>query len=285
MIIFREIGELQKHLGWQKQKGKTIGFVPTMGALHQGHLSLIQKAKQQTDLTVCSIFINPTQFNDLKDFEKYPQTTSQDIQLLIKEETDILFLPSVDEMYPKGTSTTKHYDLGYLETILEGTHRPRHFQGVCQVVHRLLHIVQPDTLFLGQKDYQQCMVLKKLVELISAPTHIIIGETVREASGLAMSSRNLRLSDDQKEKATVIYKLLSELKTQLTSKTAGELTSAIETNLLKSGFDKVDYVAIADADTLQLLSPFEIPSEKTPLVALIAAFMGEVRLIDNTLLT
>ncbi len=285
MIIFREISDLQKHLGRQKQGGRSIGFVPTMGALHQGHLSLIQKSKDLADLTVCSIFVNPTQFNNLKDFEKYPITTSDDIQCLIKQETNILFLPSVDEIYPKGTNTDQHYGLGYLETILEGSHRPGHFQGVCQVVHRLLDIVQPDKLFLGQKDYQQCMVLKKLVKLISSPTQIVIGKTIREKSGLAMSSRNLRLSDDQKEKATAIYKILSTLNTQLNFKTVGELTSEAETMLLKSGFNKVDYVAIADADTLKLLSTDETPSSTKPLVALIAAFMGEVRLIDNTLLT
>jgi pantoate--beta-alanine ligase len=285
MIIFREIEALQRHLSRERQKGKSIGFVPTMGALHKGHLSLITRSKSESDVTVCSIFVNPTQFNDPTDFEKYPITTTQDVQLLIKAETDILFLPSVEEMYPKGTQTTQQYNLGYLETILEGSYRPGHFQGVCQVVHRLLDIVQPHKLFLGQKDYQQCMVLKKLVQIISSPTEIIISETVREESGLAMSSRNMRLSDDQKDNATAIYKVLTSFKTQLNNNTVGELTSAAETILLNSGFNKVDYVAIADADTLEVLLADEIPSTEKPLVALVAAFMGEVRLIDNTLLT
>ncbi len=285
MIIFHQIGSLQDHINKERQKGKKIGFVPTMGALHQGHLSLISRSRQESDVTVCSIFVNPTQFNDPKDFEKYPITTSQDIRLLIKAETDILFLPSVEEIYPKGTQVDVHYDLGYLETILEGAHRPGHFQGVCQVVHRLLDIVQPDKLFLGQKDYQQCMVLTKLVELISSPTRVIIGETVREENGLAMSSRNLRLSDDQRQKATTIFHVLSAIKTQGSDKTVAELTSEAEKTLLSNGFNKVDYVAIADAETLELLEPGEVPSNNKPLVALVAAFMGEVRLIDNTLLT
>lgn len=285
MIIFKGIEALQKHLSKERQNGKSIGFVPTMGALHQGHLSLISRSRQESDVTVCSIFVNPTQFNDPKDFEKYPITTSQDIRLLIKAETAILFLPSVEEIYPKGTETNYHYDLGYLETILEGAHRPGHFQGVCQVVHRLLNIVQPDKLFLGQKDYQQCMVLTKLVELISSPTRVIIGETVREESGLAMSSRNLRLTDDQQQKATSIYQVLAAIKTQRSNKTVGELTSTAEKTLRNNGFNKVDYVAIADANTLQLLPDDAVPSTQTPLVALVAAFMGEVRLIDNTLLT
>jgi pantoate--beta-alanine ligase len=285
MIIFKEIGALQKHLAKERQKGSSIGFVPTMGALHHGHLSLIRSSKSQSNVTVCSIFVNPTQFNDAKDFEKYPVTTSTDIQLLINEETDILFLPSVDEMYPAGLISAQHYNLGYLETILEGAHRPGHFQGVCQVVHRLLDIVDPDKLFLGQKDYQQCMVLKKLVEIISAKTDIVICETVREKNGLAMSSRNLRLSGEQKQQATAIHAALLNIKENITKKTFGELQENAASVLVQSGFNKVDYIAIADANTLQLQSPAFKYNGSTPLVALAAAFIGEVRLIDNMLLT
>lgn len=285
MIIFKETGPLQNYLNRYRQKGKTIGFVPTMGALHEGHLSLVKDSVSVSDITVCSIFVNPTQFNDPKDFEKYPITTDNDIRLLVKEDTDILFLPAVEEIYPAGLQRGMHYDLGYLETILEGALRPGHFQGVCQVVHRLLDIVRPDKLFLGQKDYQQCMVLKRLVELLSMPTKIIIGKTVREKSGLAMSSRNLRLDNEQKQQATAIYRALSNIKKQALSKTTGELQDEATATLLNNGFNKVDYIAIADAGTLQLLHPDNKWDGKTPLVALAAAFMGDVRLIDNVLLS
>jgi pantoate--beta-alanine ligase len=285
MIIFHEIGALQQYLSFQRKKGARIGFVPTMGALHKGHLSLVTQCKSEADLTVCSIFVNPTQFNDPKDFEKYPVTIEKDIHLLVNEGTDILFLPSHDEIYPEGTEAQHHYNLGYLETILEGAHRPGHFQGVCQVVHRLLDIVQPHTLILGQKDYQQCMVLKKLAGLLQIPVKIVIGKTLREDNGLAMSSRNLRLSEVQKEKATMIYRCLIDIRSAINDTTIGILQDDATTALLQNGFSKVDYVSIADAGTLQPLKENESWDGKTPLVALIAAFMGEVRLIDNMLLS
>jgi len=285
MIIFRQIGALKRHLYLQKQKGQTIGFVPTMGALHEGHLSLIRTSRSVTTITICSIFVNPTQFNDPADFAKYPITTARDIQLLMQEQTDILFLPSVEEMYPAGIISNQQYQLGYLETILEGEHRPGHFQGVCQVVHRLLQIVEPDKMLLGQKDYQQCMVLKKLVALINIPAHIVVSNTVRESSGLAMSSRNLRLSPDQKQKATAIYKILLSIKSSISETSIGNIVQQAAAALLNNGFDKVDYIAIANADTLELMHADDQWDSKTPLVALIAAFMGEVRLIDNMILT
>ena len=152
--------------GHSAEKGKTIGFVPTMGALHAGHISLIKASKNENPITVCSIFVNPTQFNDPKDFEKYPVTIEKDIDMLKEAGCDVLFLPSVEEMYPEGIVTENHYDLGYLETILEGKFRPGHFQGVCMVMQRLLKIVSRIDLYLGQKDYQQCMVIKRLIELM-----------------------------------------------------------------------------------------------------------------------
>ncbi len=283
MIIFHEIGALKHHISLQKKKGRSIGFVPTMGALHQGHLSLIKTCRSAADITVCSIFVNPTQFNDSSDFDKYPITTAGDIRLLVKEETDILFLPALDEVYPSGITANRHYDLGELETVLEGAHRPGHFQGVCQVVHRLLEIVEPDRMILGQKDYQQCMVLKKLVELLNIPTRLVIGETIRESSGLAMSSRNMRLSMEEKQKATAIYTTLLNIKNTILDKPISNIQREATATLLNNGFNKVDYVAIADAETLQLMNDDSL-TERRPLVALIAAFMGEVRLIDNMIL-
>src|SRR5690348_11900589 len=175
MIIFKKALALQNKLKQLKKSKEKIGFVPTMGALHDGHLALIEQSKSVDTTTVCSIFVNPTQFNDKKDFEKYPVTIENDIYLLEKSNTNILFLPSVDEIYPEGLATNFSYDLGFLETILEGFYRPGHFQGVCRVMDKLLNIVQPDDLFMGQKDYQQCMVIKRLIELnkISTQLHVV----------------------------------------------------------------------------------------------------------------
>jgi pantoate--beta-alanine ligase len=285
MIIFREIAPLRGHLAQLRKEGRSIGFVPTMGALHEGHLSLIRQSRTGTDITICSIFVNPTQFNDQADFEKYPVTTSNDIHLLVKEKTDLLFLPSVEEMYPAGFGTAQHYELGYLETILEGHYRPGHFQGVCQVVHRLLSVVEPGKLFLGQKDYQQCMVIKKLVDLLGIPVEVVIAKTARAASGLALSSRNLRLSEDGKHKAAALHKALNNIREHIGSRSAGDLQDEAAAALLAAGFEKIDYVAIAEADTLRLLAPAEKWDGHTPVVALAAAFMGGIRLIDNVLLT
>ena len=199
MVLLKNATDLYNYLDSQRKNHISIGFVPTMGALHEGHLSLLAKSKKENSITVCSIFINPTQFNDPLDFEKYPVTIEQDIQKLDSIDCDILFLPSVDEIYPDGLNYNIHFALGELETIWEGKYRPGHFQGVCLVVKRLLEIVQPDMLFLGQKDFQQCKVIAKLIEILNFEKKIalIICPTMREPDGLAMSSRNMRLSDKQ----------------------------------------------------------------------------------------
>ena len=282
MIIFKEANALHQHIESKKKQGFSIGFVPTMGALHKGHISLIKESSVQCDITVCSIFVNPTQFNDPNDFAKYPITIDKDILLLEENNTSILFLPSVKEIYPQGTVLKKNYQLGYLETILEGAYRPGHFQGVCQVVQRLLEIVVPDKLFMGQKDYQQCMVLKKMMADVGIRTTMVILPIHREASGLAMSSRNVRLSKEGLLKATVISKILLDIKEKIKP---GELTTICtkaKEKLLSAGFEKVDYVSIANAATLELIEYWD---GKTPLVALVAATIDGVRLIDNLLLS
>ncbi len=212
MILFRRSDDLSKWLNQETASGKSIGFVPTMGALHAGHISLITISKKETDITVCSIFVNPTQFNDPKDFQKYPITLEKDIALLEAAGVDILFLPGVSELYPTGTANLEHYDLGQLENLLEGKYRPGHFQGVCQVMYRLLHLVRPDHLFMGQKDYQQCMVVQRLLTLLGLPIQLHRCPIIREADGLAMSSRNQRLSPAQRANATAIYRALLLLK-------------------------------------------------------------------------
>ena len=280
MILFKKAADINNYLLQSRESGNSIGFVPTMGALHQGHISLISISKKANAMTVCSIFVNPTQFNDARDFDNYPSTIEKDIDALEKAGCDVLFLPSVSEMYPLGTQNAQTYDLGYLETVLEGKYRPGHFQGVCLVVNRLLNIIPAGQLYLGQKDYQQCMVIKKLVELEKINTTINICPTLRESSGLAMSSRNLRLTDKDKEQALTIFETLSYIKNNIKPGDLGRLKLAAVNNLTGAGF-KVDYIEIADADNLEIIERWD---GNRKLVAVAAAFIGEVRLIDNLLL-
>ena len=268
MILLKRADDLTRWLHTQRSAGSRIGFVPTMGALHEGHISLITISKKTTSLTVCSIFVNPTQFNDPADYSKYPITPEKDIALLEKAGTDVLFLPDAPELYPAGTKNLEHYDLGHLETILEGEFRPGHFQGVCQVMQRLLHIVRPDDLFMGSKDYQQCMVIQRLLQLIGLPATLHRCPIVREPDGLAMSSRNVRLDPDQRRRATAIYKALLGLRE------GWDIDDAF--SFLEDAGFRPDYIVIADPDTLE---PTLAGSQNE--IALVAAFMGEVRLIDN----
>lgn len=277
MYLFKEIARLQQALGQEKTAGRRIGFVPTMGALHEGHLSLIRTAKASTDIVVCSIFVNPTQFNDPKDFEKYPITIKEDILKLTGVDTDVLFFPSVTEMYPEGVNGQHpHYDFGYLETVLEGAYRPNHFQGVGIIVHKLLQAVQPDDLFMGQKDYQQCMIIKRLLETTQIPSKLHICPTLREKDGLAMSSRNMRLDPAARQIATQISRTLTYAKENIRSLPFTTIKQNASKQLQDAGY-QVDYIEIADAANLQLLQE---PINRE-MVILAAAKLGEVRLIDN----
>jgi pantoate--beta-alanine ligase len=281
MLLLKKIADLRDYLDKKEREGHSTGFVPTMGALHKGHVSLIESSVKDNSITVCSIFVNPTQFNDPKDFEKYPVTIEKDIYMLESAGCNILFLPSVNEIYPDRKTKEAHYDLGYLETILEGKYRPGHFQGVCMVVHRLLDIVRPGNLYLGQKDYQQCMVIKKLIELIGQPAvRVNICPTLREPDGLAMSSRNMRLNEEERKKAPAIYQSLQYIKDNLKKGNLHDLKTIASTKLAKQGF-KTDYIEIADGTTLQLINEWD---GQQKLVALAAAFLNEVRLIDNMIL-
>ncbi len=280
MVIFKNINDIKKYISLKKDEERSIGFIPTMGALHAGHISLIQKAKEDNTLSVCSIFVNPTQFNDKKDLEKYPVSTEADIELLLNAGCDVLFLPSVNEIYPDGDSNFKTYDFGYLDTILEGAQRPGHFKGVGQVVGRLLEIVEPDNLYIGQKDYQQCMVLKKLAPMMGLnDLNVIICPTAREADGLAMSSRNRRLTEPQRVVAAVIYQCLVSIQSKKQTAQFDVVKKECEDLLAAKGF-VTEYVALADARDLTLLSNYK---KDTPMVALIAARIGDIRLIDNML--
>ena len=280
MIIFKYTADLQHHFTKNKIPQAPTGFVPTMGALHNGHIALVNHARRQNRFVVCSIFVNPTQFNDPKDFEKYPSAIDKDIYLLEKAGCDILILPKVTDMYPGGITPTRHYELGFLETVLEGKFRPGHFQGVCQVVHRLLNIVMPSYLYLGQKDLQQCLVLKKMIGLTGLQTQTIICPTLREPDGLAMSSRNMRLSEPERLQAPAIYKALTLIKENIGTGDIAQLKEAAAQSLMLTGF-KVDYIEVAEAETLK---PVKTWDGKTTVAILAAAYLNEVRLIDNVTL-
>jgi len=279
MIIFKKAKQLAKYIDQEKKEGKKIGFVPTMGALHEGHLSLIDTCKKSNDIVVCSIFVNPTQFNNSDDLKNYPVSTASDIEKLIHHKCNTLFLPTVDEMYPKGFAKKK-YELGEIENKLEGHYRPGHFQGVCQAVDRLLEIVQPHNFYLGQKDYQQCIVIKKLLEITGRESnvHLTIVPTVREPDGLAMSSRNLRLDDGQRKLANSIFKELIYINENIHKHPLSELKKNAIQHLTQKGFN-VDYIEIANANDL---SPATSTSGKLVVVA--AATTGNIRLIDNMIL-
>jgi pantoate--beta-alanine ligase len=279
MILVKQTTTLQQHIAKAKTKGHNIGFVPTMGALHLGHISLITNAKKENDLVISSIFINPTQFNNAKDFEKYPITIEKDIELLHDSGCDILFLPSVAEVYPNGTQSLQHYDLGFIETVYDGAFRPGHFQGVCNVVQRLFEIVTPHHAYFGLKDYQQCMVIQKLVQLMQWQDVVQLHfcETLRETDGLAMSSRNMRLSVADRKIAPIIYQTLKWIKENIQKGDIRLLLTQAKDMLTSSGL-LPDYIDIANATTLE---PITIWDGKESLVCLVAAFLNEVRLIDN----
>ncbi|MEJ7912026.1 MAG: pantoate--beta-alanine ligase [Chitinophagaceae bacterium] len=279
MINFKTSKPLSQYLSRQRAAGKRIGFVPTMGALHPGHLSLIDLAKAENRVCVCSIFINPTQFNNENDFLHYPVTVEKDIQELLKRGCHALFLPNHSEIYPEGFQA-RYYELGALENILEGHFRPGHFQGVCQVVDRLLEIIEPDDIFLGQKDFQQCLVIDHLLTITGRriQTHIAIAPTVREPGGLAMSSRNTRLNENEFQTAKAISEALYYIKDHALLQPVAELELQAMKYLSGKGLS-VDYVTIADAGTLAKTTTLNKPA-----IALIAVTVGKVRLIDNMLL-
>ena len=280
MILFKDPRVLTRYLDSYRKKKVVIGFVPTMGALHAGHVSLLRQCKDQSDLSVCSIFVNPTQFNDKKDYDKYPVTLEADIEKIEAAGIDILFLPAVDELYPDGTKSLEQYPIGYLETILEGEFRPGHFQGVCQVMHRLLKVVQPNKLFMGQKDFQQSLVVQQLLRITGYPTELIVCATMRERNGLAMSSRNMRLSDTEREHASKIHDTLEFINRELKAGDLSKLKKEANSRLTKNGF-KIDYVEIANVNNLAITDHWD---GKEPLVTLAAVFVNGVRLIDNVVL-
>ncbi|HEY0429137.1 MAG TPA: pantoate--beta-alanine ligase [Pyrinomonadaceae bacterium] len=263
-----------------RRENKTIGFVPTMGALHEGHLRLVEEARQMCDIVIVSIFVNPVQFNEKEDFAKYPRDLTADAALLTEYQVDYVFAPDREEVYPEGFSTYVYVE--NLTETLEGASRPGHFRGVATVVTILFNTIRPDFAFFGQKDAQQVSIIRRLAQDLGFDAEIVVLPTVREESGLAMSSRNALLSEDERKKASIIYKGLREAK--LAAKN-GERNAALLAEIVREAIEKeplaqIDYVAVVDNETLE---PIEKIGEKPVLIAVAARF-GKVRLIDNTIL-
>lgn len=273
MYIIKTILELQNLL----HQNASVGFVPTMGALHEGHISLIEKSRLENEITVCSIFINPTQFNNQSDFEKYPVTIDSDIEKLIEAKTDVLFLPSVNEMYPTGMENIPIYDIGYLDTVLDGKFRPGHFNGVSLIVHKLLNAVQPHKLYLGEKDFQQCLVIKRMILLQKLNVEVITCPTLRDDDGLAKSSRNTRLSAEARLKAPLIYNCLYAIKNNISTIPFEQIQQSCVQKLAQNGFE-TEYILLANADNLEIMTDFD---DTKKMIVLIASFLEGIRLIDN----
>lgn len=273
MQIITTKSELCKSL--TNSTGIRIGFVPTMGALHQGHLSLVMRSKRENEVTVVSIFVNPTQFNDSRDLEKYPRTLDADINLLSQVGCDIVFAPTVDEMYPE--KDIRIFNFGTLETVMEGKHRPGHFNGVAQIVSKLFDAVQPHIAYFGEKDFQQLAIIREMVKQLNYTITIAGCPIVRESSGLALSSRNMLLSAEEHKKAPIIYQILSESCIFVAQKQPHEVRNWVLNKFQNTGLD-VEYFEIVDGYSLQPVSSW---NESDYIVGCIAVFCGKIRLIDN----
>lgn len=262
-----------------RKKGKTIGLVPTMGALHEGHLSLVRECKKNTDITVVSIFVNPTQFNDPEDLKRYPRTPEQDISLLNTVDCDLVFLPTVEEIYPE--KDICKFNFGYLENIMEGARRPGHFNGVGQVVSRLFDIVTPDKAFFGMKDFQQIAIIKNMVQQLNYKIDIVSCPIIREASGLALSSRNMLLDEEHKKNAPHIYATLKKARNLVAQMSVDEPKKMVTDQIDSNPYLKTEYVEIVDNTTLQIIQNW---NEKNDRVVCVAVHAGKIRLIDNIVL-
>lgn len=279
MIIFNTVKAIKSYLA--NYKRQRVGFVPTLGALHEGHMSLIEQSRSNAEITVCSIYLNPTQFNEAEDLEKYPRTLTDDIYKLEQAKCDILFYPSDKEVYPEGTDYKLDVDLSELISPLEGEYRPGHFEGMAQVVSRLLEIVEPDQLYMGQKDYQQYLIVHKMVEKLGWDISVIASPIIREEDGLAMSSRNLRLDPSIRERADILYKTLLSVKDKVDrSMDLNYLENWAMEHMRIPDFQP-EYFKIVNAKNLQNVDTWE---DASSIIACTAVWAGDVRLIDNMFL-
>jgi pantoate--beta-alanine ligase len=278
MFIFKRVAHLQDWVQKRKMKGLKVGFVPTMGALHKGHLSLVERSREESGMTIVSIFVNPKQFNDPQDLVKYPKPTEQDLQLLYKSGVDVVFLPEVEDIYPETHSTAIDFDPGPSALTLEGEFRPGHFSGMAEVVHRLLKITDPDNLYMGQKDFQQFSIIRKLISDFKLPVHLVMCPTVREESGLAMSSRNVRLSPEARARASVIHKALVRAKESFEAGVKVEEIRNQFFEVMKNENFTPEYMEVVDGYTL---APVKTIHDAKQIVACCAVYVEDVRLIDN----
>lgn len=274
--ILKTRAELTRFLNERRSGISSIGLVPTMGALHEGHLSLVTRSAEENDLTVCSIFVNPTQFNDPSDLARYPRPVESDIRKLTKTGCDLLFMPDAEEIYPEEESW--HMELGELERVMEGKFRPGHYQGVTQVVKKLFDLVAPDRAYFGQKDYQQFLVIGELVRQFSIPLELVCCPTQREADGLAMSSRNIHLSPEERKEAVLLSKALFLIRSLANEMSPAEARDKGLELLGSSPLIQVEYLEIAHADTLRPVTDW---NEASRVIALVAVRIGQTRLIDN----
>ncbi|NME70826.1 pantoate--beta-alanine ligase [Flammeovirga aprica] len=284
MNVFNKVSTLKEFVNNCKFSKKTIGFVPTMGALHEGHLTLIRQSKKENDITICSIFVNPTQFNNAIDLKHYPVKHTEDKALLESIGCDIIFLPSVEEMYPSGLDNKNlvGFEFGDIEKQLEGAFRPGHFNGVGIVVSKLFHMVNPDKAYFGLKDLQQFLIIRKMTKELSFGIEIIGVPTVREDDGLAMSSRNLRLTPEERTKGPFIYEIISEMKNKLdNSQSPKEVLDWGIQKFQKNTSFHLEYLEIVNTTDLKPVDPYQIPASYA---IVIAAHLGKVRLIDNLLI-
>ena len=281
MKNMKEISTIKEAKQWLKpylKKNLKIGFVPTMGALHEGHLRLIRQSKNENDVTVSSVFVNPIQFNNPDDLAKYPRNLSMDARLLSSNGCDMLFCPGVEEMYPNGKTDNIEIEFGLLDKVMEGKFRPGHFKGVLIVVKKLLDVIRPSCAYFGKKDLQQLMVITRMKEALGLPVNIIASETVREDDGLAMSSRNLLLTIGERQVARRIFEVLCKVREKGTKTPVWELREWAIKKIQEDSRFRVEYFEIADRETLM---PIENWGQKSQAVALTAVFLGDVRLIDN----
>lgn len=278
MFLFKTIDRFQDFLDDIRAKGDTIGFVPTMGALHEGHAQLIRHSIEEGHFTVVSIFVNPTQFNNQTDLNQYPRTTAQDLEFLYQLGCHAVFLPDEKEIYPDEGYDKVKVELGKLGTTLEGAFRPGHFEGVVQVMERLLRITEPDYLIMGEKDLQQLAVIRTLIRHLSMEIELVGRPVVREESGLALSSRNKRLSEEEKQKATAIFRALLRLRKDLDLLPKSVLLTRATEEMESAGL-QVEYVEVVDGDSLEIVDEVEMDSGR--MYAVVAAWCDQVRLIDS----
>lgn len=276
MQIVKHINELQAILDNKRQEGLSIGFVPTMGALHAGHISLVERAGQQSGFVVVSIFVNPTQFNDKGDLERYPRDLQKDVNLLEPTSCQLIFAPEANEIYPE--PDTRQFNFGNLEQVMEGKFRPGHFNGVAQVVSRLFEIVQPDKAFFGLKDFQQLAIITEMVRKLELPVEIVPCPIIRESDGLAMSSRNMLLSKEQRQNAVLISATLFEATNKTGELNVEELTNWVINRINENEYLNTEYFEIVNSMTLLPIKSWNDPCRK---VGCIAVQCGKIRLIDN----